>query len=157
ESQIYLHNRSGKRKATGSYFTKEFAVNHLLDQALEPALAQHCHRLDGLDEEDAADAFFDFRVADIAMGSAHFLVATVDRIERAFTGYLAKRPLAAVRHELARLRLAAEQALGLLAEAVEIEDTQLLRRLIARRCIYGADLNPVAVNLARLSLWIHTF
>jgi len=157
EEHIYLHNRSGARKATGTYFTKDFAVAHLLDQALEPALQDHCRRLDALDDETAADAFFDFRVADISMGSAHFLVAAVDRIERVFTGYIAKRPLPGVRGELLKLRAAAEQSLGPLAEAVEIEDTQLLRRLIARRCIYGVDLNPVAVDLARLSLWIHTF
>ena len=157
ERSIYLHNRSGARKATGSFFTKDFAVAHLLDQALEPALADHLRRLDALDEDAAAEAFFDFRVADISMGSAHFLVAAVDRIERGFTAYLAKRPLPGVRHELARLRAAAEQALGPLAAQVELEDTQLLRRLIARRCIYGVDLNPVAVDLARLSLWIHTF
>jgi hypothetical protein len=157
ESHIYLHNRSGARKATGTYFTRDFAVAHLLDQALEPALATHCRRLDGLDDGSAAEAFFDFRVADISMGSAHFLVGSVDRIERAFTGYVAKRPLPGVRNELLKLRAAAEQSLGPLAETVEIEDTQLLRRLIARRCIYGVDLNPVAVDLARLSLWIHTF
>jgi hypothetical protein len=157
ESRIYLHDRSGARKATGTYFTKDFAVAHLLDQALEPALADHCRRLDALDEEGAADAFFDFRVADISMGSAHFLVAAVDRIERVFTGYIAKRPLPGVRGELLKLHAAAVRSLGPLAEAVEIEDTQLLRRLIARRCIYGVDLNPVAVDLARVSLWIHTF
>jgi hypothetical protein len=157
ESRIYLHNRSGARKATGTYFTRDFAVAHLLDQALEPALSDHCRRLDALDDETAADAFFDFRVADISMGSAHFLVAAVDRIERALTSYIAKRPLPGVRGELLKLRAAAEQSLGPLAEAVEIEDMQLLRRLIARRCIYGVDLNPVAVDLARLSLWIHTF
>jgi len=71
ESRIYLHNRSGARKATGTYFTKDFAVAHLLDQALEPALADHCRRLDALDDEAAAVGFFDFRVADISMGSAH--------------------------------------------------------------------------------------
>ncbi|MCX6575293.1 MAG: hypothetical protein NTV82_02745, partial [Candidatus Aminicenantes bacterium] len=38
-----------------------------------------------------------------------------------------------------------------------IEDSQLLRRQIARRCIFGVDLNPIAVQLARLSIWIHTF
>ncbi len=154
---IYLHNRSGARKATGSYFTPDFAVAHLLDHALEPALADHLRRLDALDDDAAADAFFDFRVADLAMGSAHFLVAAVDRIERGLSAYLAKRPLPGVRDELARLRAAAEHALGPLAGQVELEDTQLLRRLIARRCLYGADLNPVAVDLARLSLWIHTF
>jgi len=37
------------------------------------------------------------------------------------------------------------------------EDGKLLRRLIARRCIYGVDLNPLSVELTRLSIWIHTF
>jgi hypothetical protein len=155
--QVYLHNRSGARKATGTYFTKEFAVDHLLDEALEPALQEHLSRLDQLADEAAAERFFDFRVADIAMGSAHFLVAAVDRIERQFTRYLAGRPLPGVRAELAQLRAAAVNALEVLAEQIEIEDTQLLRRQIARRCIYGVDLNPVAVSLARLSIWIHTF
>jgi hypothetical protein len=157
KSRIYLHNRSGARKATGTYFTKEFAVDHLLDHALEPALKDHLGRLEALDETDAAERFFDFRVADIAMGSGHFLVAAVDRIERAFSGYLAKRQLPGVYQELNRLRTSAVEKLGELAEQLEIEDTQLLRRLIARRCIYGVDLNPIAVNLARLSIWIHTF
>lgn len=73
--RIYLHNRSGARKATASFFTKDFAVAHLLDQALEPALADHLRRLDAQDDDAAAESFFDFRVADISMGSAHFLVA----------------------------------------------------------------------------------
>ncbi|MBI1900483.1 MAG: hypothetical protein HYS13_05125 [Planctomycetia bacterium] len=157
---IYLHNKSGARKATGSYFTKAFAVEHLLDQALEPALADHIQRLDAIaDDHAAAEAFFDFRVADIAMGSGHFLVAAVDRIERGLSSYLARRPLAGVRQELLTLRKSAREALGPLADQIEdqIEDTQLLRRLIARRCIYGVDLNAVAVHLARLSIWIHTF
>jgi hypothetical protein len=154
----YLHNTSGARKATGSYFTKHFAVEHLLEYALEPALRDHLARLDKMDDRAAADAFFDFRVADIAMGSGHFLTAAVDHIERGFSGYLAKRHLPDVFEELARLRQAARDALGPQAEEIDpIEDTQLLRRQIARRCIYGVDLNPIAVELARLSLWVHTF
>jgi hypothetical protein len=155
--QVYPRNTSGARKSTGSYFTKHFAVEHLLDNALEPALAEHLERLDGLSERAAAEAFFDFRVADIAMGSAHFLVTAVDRIEKAFSGYLANRPLPQVLRELERLRRSALEALGPLGETIEIEDTQLLRRQIARRCVYGVDLNPIAVQLARLSLWVHTF
>ncbi len=91
------------------------------------------------------------------MGSGHFLVAAIDRVERALTGNLSRRRLPGVAAELAQLRAAALESLGPLAEQVEIEDTQLLRRLIARRCIYGVDLNPTAVQLARLSIWIHTF
>jgi hypothetical protein len=156
-AEVYLHDASGARKSTGSYFTKPFAVEHLLERSLEPALAEHVSGLDNLDEEEAGERFFDFRVADLAMGSGHFLVAAIDRIERAFTGYLSRRRLPAVAAELAALRAAATEALGPLADQVEIEDTQLLRRLIARRCVYGVDLNPTAVQLARLSIWIHTF
>lgn len=155
--EVYLHDASGARKSTGSYFTKSFAVEHLLERSLEPALAEHLARLDALGEDEAGERFFDFRVADLAMGSGHFLVATIDRIERALTGYLSRRRLPAVAAELASLRAAALDALGPLADQVEIEDTQLLRRLIARRSIYGVDLNPTAVQLARLSVWIHTF
>lgn len=91
------------------------------------------------------------------MGSAYFLVAAIDRIERGLTGYLSRRRLPVVAAELANLRAAAQGALGPLADQVEIEDTQLLRRLIARRCICGVDLDPTAVQLARLSICIHTF
>lgn len=156
--KVYLHDRSGARKSSGSYFTKDFAVEYLLDNALEPALEEHLGRLDGLKDDDlAAASFFDFRVADIAMGSGHFLVAAVDRVERRLSNYLAKRPLSGVSAELVRLREAARSSLGALADQVELEDTQLLRRLIAKRCIYGVDLNPIAVQLARVSIWIHTF
>ena len=154
---VYLHNAGGARKATGSYYTKDFAVEHLLAHALEPALAEHLARLDSLDDRRAAEAFFDFRVADIAMGSGHFLITAVDHIEKRLSGYLARRRLPAVVAELERLRASAIRELGPLAEGVDIEDTQLLRRQIARRCVYGVDIKSVAVQLARLSLWIHTF
>jgi hypothetical protein len=157
--ELYPHTPSGARKSTGSYFTKHFAVEHLLEHALEPALDDHIKRLDALDDRAAAEAFFDFRVADIAMGSGHFLVAAVDRIERKLSNYLTAHPLADVSAELVRLLGAAKAELEKvgLADGVEIEGTQLLRRQIARRCIYGVDLNPMAVELARLSIWIHTF
>jgi hypothetical protein len=159
--QVYIHNQSGQRKATGSYFTKQFAVEHLLDTALEPAIADHLDRVEALlargDDAAAAEAFFDFRVADLAMGSAHFLVAAVDRIEARFTAFLTEHPVPAVSDELTRLLDAARSALGDQADYVEIETGALLRRQIARRCIYGLDLNLMAVELARLAIWIHTF
>ena len=157
QGEIYLHNASGARKATGSYYTKDFAVEHLLDHSLEPALVDHLKRLGELGDRDAGQAFFDFRVADIAMGSGHFLIAAVDRIERRLSSYLANRQLPDVVNELQRLKAAACEAMSIPADIAQIEDAQLLRRQIARRCIYGVDINPVAVDLARLSLWIHTF
>lgn len=157
EGEFYLSNTSGARKSMGSFFTKAFAVDHLLEHALEPSLDDHITRLESLSEEDAGEAFFDFRVIDIAMGSGHFLIAAIDRIEKRLLNYLADNPIPAVLDELHRLRAAAKTALGPLGTAAEIEDAQLLRRQIARRCIYGVDLNPMAVDLARVSIWIHTF
>ena len=155
--EVYLHNRSGARKSSGSYYTKQFAVEHLLDGSLQPALEDHFARLGELDDADAAESFFDFRVADIAMGSGHFLIAAIDRVEKGMADFLARRNVPGVRRELAALREAALRELGELAEATTIEDGQLLRRMIARRCIYGVDLNGLSVQLARLSVWIHTF
>ena len=158
---VYFHNASGARKATGSYFTKRFAVEHLLDESLLPALDAHLARvqehLDAGDESRAADLFFDFRVIDLAMGSGHFLVAAIDRIESRFAAFLARSPLPAVTSELNRLSAAAHEAIGTKSPDIEIEPSALLRRQIARRCIYGIDLNRMAVELARLGIWIHTF
>jgi hypothetical protein len=127
-----LHRRSAARKTSGTWFTGELLVAHLLDHALEPALADHFARLDALEDRAAGECFFDFHVADIAMGAGHFLVAAVDRIERAFVGYLARRPLSLALSEPAGLRTA-----------------------IALRCLYGVDVNPLAVTLAHASLWLH--
>lgn len=159
--EIYFHNRSGARKASGSYFTKPFAVEHLLDHALELALDDHLSRLrdlvDAGEEAAAAEAFFDFRCVDLAMGSGHFLVAAVDRIEAKLSGFLALNPIPPVSAELEQLRQAALTALGDLADGFEIETASLLRRQVARRCVYGVDVSPVSVELARLAIWIHTF
>lgn len=157
KGEIYLHNTSGQRKSTGTYYTKDFVVEHLLEYALESALDDHLKRLAKLKDRDAESTFFDFRVADIAMGSGHFLVAAIDRIERRFSEYLSKRTLPGVQEELDRLRSTAIQAIPESEGGVYVDDGALLRRQIARRCIYGVDLNPLSVQLARLSVWIHTF
>jgi hypothetical protein len=158
---IYFHNQSGARKSSGSYFTKDFPVEHLLEHALEPALDKHLARLDERlrhgEDDAAATLFFDFRCADIAMGSGHFLVAAVDRIERRLAQFLDEHPLPSVEAELDRLRASAVRQLGDSAVGYEIERRQLLRRQVARRCVYGVDRNVLAVDLARVSLWVHTF
>lgn len=160
----YFHSASGERKATGSYFTPKFVVDHLVERAIDPTIDKHLKKIKGyLDAGDQATAnreFFDFRVADLAMGSAHFLVAAVDRIEAKMRAFLSnpENTVPGVIDEIARLRKAATEALkGDEIAIAEIEDPSLLRRQIARRCIYGIDINPMAVELARLAIWIHTF
>ncbi len=158
KGQVYLSNSSGARKSSGSYYTKNFAVEHLLDGSLEKAIDEHLKLLDSLNEQEAGENFFDFKVADIAMGSGNFLLAAVDRMEFRFSVYLSKRNLPLVSKELDHLRKSAKKSLAESADSYpEIEDSSLLRRQIARRCIYGADNNEVAVQLSRVGLWIHTF
>ena len=157
KGNIYLHDRSGARKLSGSFFTPEFLVEHILDQSLEPALDEHLKNLTKLDDANRVENFFDFRVADIAMGSGHFLVAAIDRIELKFARWLEENPTSGISRELNFLKGSAKKALGELAETIEIDDNQILRRMIARRCIYGSDLNPITVQLSQLSIWIHTF
>jgi hypothetical protein len=164
EGEIYFHSASGERKATGSYFTPSVVVDHLIDKSLSPALDAHLEKIkkhiQSGDHAAATRDFFDFRVADLAMGSGHFLVAAVDRIEAKMRTFLAEKEtqVPGVNAQLHRLSEAAKSSLGKDESAIgEIEPAALLRRQIARRCIYGLDINPLAVELARLALWIHTF
>ena len=158
---VYFRNTSGERKSTGSYFTKPLAVEHLLERALDPVLRTHLTEVKQLVDDDkaaeAAEKFFDFRIADLAMGSGHFLIAAIDRMELQMAAFLSESPIAAVTQELDRLEAAARRALGENSDDYEIEPSALLRRQIARRCVYGVDVNEIAVELARLAVWIHTF
>ncbi len=159
--QVYFHNTSGQRKGTGSYFTPSFVVEHLLERSLDPALDDHLERVAEFikkgDQAGAADLFFDFKVADLAMGSGHFLTAAIDHIEAKMAAFLAEdgNQIPGVAKELTLLFQAAKDAIG--PDAPEPEPSSLLRRQIARRCVYGLDVNPIAVELARVSIWIHTF
>ena len=159
--QVYFHNTSGQRKGTGSYFTPSFVVEHLLERSLDPALDSHLEKVAALitkgDQAGAGELFFDFRVADLAMGSGHFLTSAIDHIEQKMAAFLAEdgHAIPGVSAELLKLEKAAVAALG--EDAPEPERSSLLRRQIARRCVYGLDINPIAVELARVSIWIHTF
>lgn len=159
---VYFHTASGERKATGSYFTPKVVVDHLIERSIVPALETHLERIAMLmskgDAVTAARDFFDFRVADLAMGSGHFLVAAVDKIEALMRTFLTEHAVPGVTDELMRLAAVAKEALGTddVAKS-EVDEVGLLRRQIARRCVYGLDINPMAVELARLALWIHTF
>lgn len=158
----YFHSKSGERKATGSYFTRPFAVEHLLREALDPALDAHLDKVAVLvgrgDQVGAARLLFDFRVADLAMGSGHFLVAAIAHIEAKYGAFLERNPIPGVERELLELRDAALAALGRVGvDEPEIDRSALLGRQIARRCVYGLDINDIAVELARLAIWVRTF
>ena len=93
------------------------------------------------------------------MGSGHFLVAAVDRIEKSMANYLDKRPLTGVQNIIDEIKNTAKENLKdiLGGEYFPIENRKILARQIARHCIYGVDNNDLAVQLSKLSLWTHTF
>lgn len=157
KNEIYIQNSSGMRKESASYYTEQFLVDDILENSLVPALDDHFKKLDALSDQDAGKKFFDIKVADIAMGSGHFLISAVDKIEEKFEIYRNNRPLPEVSIELQKLRTSAKQILNEYGQEAYFEDGQLLRRLIAKRCIYGVDINSMAVELSRLAMWIHTF
>ncbi len=145
--EVYLTTGSGERKATGSYYTPEYIVEYIIDETLGPLvdgireslMAQSARGEDRGFAAEFADRVFELKVLDPAMGSGHFLTSAVD--------YLAREIIDA------QERQAAQQGI----ETVEEDhDINWARRQVAQRCIYGVDLNPLAVELAKVSLWLRT-
>jgi type II restriction/modification system DNA methylase subunit YeeA len=146
EGEVYLTTGSGERKATGSYYTPEYVVEYIVDETLEPLVDDIREDLVGYDSyseggfaEEFAERIFELKILDPAMGSGHFLTSAVD--------YLAREIIDA------QERQAAQQGV----ETVDEErDINWARRKVAQRCIYGVDLNPLATELAKVSLWLRT-
>ncbi len=113
-----------ERAATGSHYTPDELVQPLIKHSLDYLIA------DRLKEPDPEKALLGLRVADIACGSGHILLAAARRIAT----------------ELAVVRTGEEQPSPSAYRAA-------LRDVI-RECIYGVDLNPLAVELCKVALWL---
>lgn len=126
-----LHTAAGsERKTTGSYYTPGSLINELLNSALEPVVAE---RLRGVDGQAAREqALLAIKVVDPACGSGHFLIAAASRLAR----------------RLAGVRTGDE-------EPSPAAQRQALRDVV-RRCIYGVDINEMAVELCKVALWMET-
>ena len=116
-----------ERKTTGSYYTPDSLVQCLLDSALEPVVED---RLKGKRGSDAELALLDLKVCDPASGSGHFLIAAAHRLAR----------------HLARIRTGESEP--------SPDDYQHALRDVIGHCIYGVDINPMAVELCKVSLWV---
>ncbi|MCP9490254.1 MAG: hypothetical protein MSC31_10315 [Solirubrobacteraceae bacterium MAG38_C4-C5] len=151
---VWLTDEGG-RKSGGVYYTRTELVRHLVRGAVGPAFDRHLEGISALATTDPAAAaarLFDFHVLDPACGSAHFLVEVVDELADKVAALLGQVALPAVREELDRLRSSAGATWG-----AGIEDTALLKRLILKRCVYGVDLSPMGAEIAKISLWLHSF
>ena len=157
KGEVYIHDKSGARQMSGSFYTPDNLVNHLLDRSLEPAIEDHLNKLEGCPDDDLPNRLFSFSVADIAMGSGHFLIAAIDRIERRFNEWLRDKEYQSIDNLVSRLEKTAKENIEKCSTPMEVDTKNILRRVIAYSCIYGVDINRPAVILARLSIWLHTF
>lgn len=128
--RFFLDPRGFERKSTGSYYTHPTLVSRLILSSLEPVLEERLTEA-GEDKQAREEALLSIKVCDPACGSAAFLIA-------------ANNLLGA---ELARVRTGNDYP----AEG----QVRRARRDVLSHCIYGVDRNPMAVELAKVSLWIN--
>ena len=106
------------------------------------------------------EQFFNIKVLDPAMGSGHFLVEAVDYITDKALDFLNGFPWNPVTAHLADVRESIVHEMdeqGIIIDIRRLTDVNLLKRHVLKGCIYGVDLNPMAVELAKVSLWLDCF
>jgi type I restriction-modification system DNA methylase subunit len=131
---IDLYNDQGKRKTSGSYYTPDYIVRYIVEQALAPVVQQALATAH--DDTAKVRAILALKVLDPSMGSGHFLVEATEYIARLL-----------VEHALP-----ADTKLPTNGKP----DMAYWKRRVVQSCIYGVDVNPLAVELAKLSLWLAT-
>jgi hypothetical protein len=174
------------RHDVGAYYTPEELVRLVTQEAVAPLLAERrvaftealarvrrdrrkaTGKVADLRRFDPAEAFLTLKVCDPAMGSGHFLVSLVDwladqtlsaTVEAAdeAAAYDYRSPLLdRIAEERSRIEAAASIH-GWPMRSDQLDDRHIVRRLILKRVIYGVDINQLAVELAKLSLWLHSF
>ena len=140
--ELYLATDKGERKATGSYYTPDYIVKYIVEQTLGPLVERVRQEAAG-DTARFVAGILQLNVLDPAMGSGHFLVEATDFLARALaTG--ADVPGADNLPKVLNLRKVNEEA----------DDLVYWRRQVVERCIYGVDINPMAVELCQVALWM---
>ncbi|MEO8972139.1 MAG: N-6 DNA methylase, partial [Ktedonobacteraceae bacterium] len=142
--EVYFITDRGERKKTGSYYTPDYIVKYMVDAAVRPVLEVAIR--DAQTDAERIRKVLAINVLDPSMGSGHFLVEVTEYIAR-FLVELGLRPDEAE----AALAAPTTQTTG-----SNEADVTYWKRRVAQQCVYGVDLNPLAVELAKLSLWLVT-
>jgi len=164
------------RKSSGSYYTPDELVQLIIARTIGPLVKETDETFRQMVEAkksvadlipfDPAEAVLRLKVCDPAMGSGHFLVSLVDWMTDRALEAMAAAELAVpgyVSPVVSRIEAIRER---ILAQAKthkwpivsgHLDNRQVVRRMILKRCVYGVDLNPMAVELAKVSLWLHSF
>ena len=135
--ELYLTTDRGERKATGSYYTPDYIVDYIVEKTVGPVVEGRWKEA-LLEEQSLIEATLAVKVLDPAMGSGHFLVGAVE--------FLAGKLLRAAERDI---------DWGWVEDRGQFTPEWAKREVVAR-CIYGVDLNELAVELAKVSLWLST-
>jgi hypothetical protein len=150
KGEVFLKSASNSRKTSASYYTEPVLSQPLVKAAIDRAVTDA--KAHGNAE---GRAFMDLKILDNACGSGHFLVEAL--------GYLTDLALERLETDAALQALVSQERAKIAEQLLflnlhyEPEDAQILKRALLKRCIFGVDLNPFAVELARLSLWMDSF
>ena len=174
------------RKGSGSYYTPDDLVRLILRETLETPVMERMeafrtraeelnkdkrpidYRLGALKPHDPAERLLELRICDPAMGSGHFLVSLVDYLTDNVIAAMAEAAaivewadyVSPLVERIERIRgtiLHNAEVNGWTVDEAQLDDRHIIRRMVLKRCVYGVDKNQMAVELAKVSLWLHTF
>jgi Alw26I/Eco31I/Esp3I family type II restriction m6 adenine DNA methyltransferase len=140
DGKIILKNDKGERKATGAYYTPDYIVKYIVENTLKPILKAIDERIKNEYKDNKNDSFarevLKLNICDPAMGSGHFLVEAVQ--------FLADE---IAYHPTTELKT---------PKNITEDEINYWKRKVVESCIYGVDIKELAVELAKLSLWLKT-
>ena len=172
------------RKGSGSYYTPDNLVALIIKETIEPLVQARIdnfnaknselatshlpedRRMGQLKRVDPAEKLLELKVCDPAMGSGHFLVNLVDHLADRVITALAEAeasvddyisPLTERIDTIRNTIIDNAEERGWTINAEQLDDRHIVRRMVLKRCVYGVDKNPMAVELAKVALWLHTF
>ena len=159
------------RKSSGSFYTPDEVVSFLVKRGLKLILQErekkipwdikrYVRKKTEKTFHTCMDRLLDIQVLDPAMGSGHFLVEALNQLTRWATGVLDRHPdhpLLAEIEEDRKLVISEQKKKGIAINESLLTQDVLLKRRIMKRCIFGVDVNDLAVELAKVSLWLDSF
>ncbi len=171
KGDLYLTSGGLARKGTGSYFTPDPIVKFLVKKGLEPIFEDRkkkfevdikkwrIHKSKEFAEKCIQD-LLNIQIVDPAMGSGHFLVTAIDEITRWIMNVVKEYPDAPLVEDIEEDRkkiLMEQKKKGIRLNEELLTFNVILKRMVMKRCVFGVDINPLAVELAKLSLWLDSF
>ena len=185
DGEIVIQPDTFSRKNSGSYYTSDDLVKLVIEETVGPLIEEkrkeYLEKITSMDIEtqdksrflqeiDLTVSILNMKVCDPAMGSGHFLCSLVDYLADQVCEAIAlverhsqeklesyKSPVSAEIEDIRNriIQLAVENSWEL--DTQQLDDRKIVRRIILKRCVYGVDKNPMAVELAKVSLWLQTF